>query len=268
MTQNDLISPLAYIDPSAKLGKNVTVKPFAYIDKDVEIGDGCIIMPYASVMNGTRMGRNNKVYQSAVIGADPQDFRWHGGRTFCFIGDDNIIREQVIINRGIKAQGGTRIGNGCHIFAETHIGHDSVIEDGAILGNGVKIAGDVTVGYRTILSSAVILNEKVKLGKWAFIKGGTRISSNVPPYIILAHNPVAYYGVNSFVMRREESFSEAEVDAAAKAYRHIYQTQTSTYNALKRIQADIEPGRVRDDIIDFIVSVDRRIAGVPFYEAE
>lgn len=70
-----MISKLAHVDPSAKIGQNVTVHAFAYIDKDVEIGDGCEIMPYASVLRGTRMGKNNKVYQGAVIGADPQDFR-------------------------------------------------------------------------------------------------------------------------------------------------------------------------------------------------
>lgn len=77
-----MISQLAYVDPSAKLGDNVKIHPFAYIDKDVEIGDGCEIMPYASVIAGTRLGKNNKVYQGAIIGADPQDFRWKGEKTF------------------------------------------------------------------------------------------------------------------------------------------------------------------------------------------
>lgn len=67
-----MISPLAHVDPSAKVGANVKIHPFAFIDKDVEIGDGCEIMPYASIMAGTRMGKNNKVYQGAIIGADPQ----------------------------------------------------------------------------------------------------------------------------------------------------------------------------------------------------
>lgn len=69
-----MISPLAYVDPSAKLGKNVTVHPFAYIDKNVEIGDDNVIMPYASLMSGTRMGNGNTVYQGAVVAAVPQDF--------------------------------------------------------------------------------------------------------------------------------------------------------------------------------------------------
>lgn len=262
------ISKLAHVDPSAKIGENVIIHAFAYIDKNVEIGDGCEIMPYASIINGTRMGRNNKVYQGAVVGADPQDFRWKGEQSYCYIADDTVIREQVIINRGISSEGGTRIGSNCFIMAETHIGHDSVIADKCVLGNGVKIAGNVHIDNCTVLSSAVIANENSHIGQWVFIKAGTRISSNVPPFVIMAHNPVTYYGVNSYIMGQKDRFTEAEIDDAAKAYRHIYQTQTSTFNALKRILNDIEPGRVRDAIVDFVRDANLRLAGVPFYESE
>ena len=261
-----MISKLAHVDPSAKIAENVTIHAFAYIDKDVEIGEGCEIMPYASILRGTRMGCDNKVYQGAIIGADPQDFRWNGQQTYCYIGNKNIIREQVIINRGIDSEGGTRIGDKCVIMAETHIGHDSHIVGKTVMGNGVKLAGDVTVDKCTVLSNAVILNEGVHVGQWCFIKGGTRISNNVPPFVIMAHNPVSYYGVNSVLMAKRNKFSEAEIDDAAKAYRHIYQTQTSLFNAMKRIEADIEPGRIRDAILDFLHASNLRIAAIPYYE--
>lgn len=262
-----MISERAHVDPSAKIGKDVIIHAFAYIDKDVEIGDGCEIMPYASILRGTRLGAHNKVYQGAVVGADPQDFRWKGAQTYCITGDKVTIREHVIINRGIYEGSATRIGNKCFIMAETHIGHDSVIADKCILGNSVKIAGDVRVDTCSVLSNAVILNEKAHVGQWCFIKGGTRISSNVPPFTIMAHNPVSYYGVNSYIMGRENRFSEQEIEDAAKAYRHIYQSQTSTFNALKRIVADIEPGRVRDAIVDFVRDAELKLAGVPYYES-
>ena len=155
-----MISPLAHVDPSAKIGKDVTIHPFAFIDANVEIGDGCEIMPYTSIINGTRMGRNNKVYQGSIIGADPQDFRWKGDQTYCFIGENNTIREHVIINRGIKTEGGTRIGNDCFIMAKSHIGHDSELKGRSVIGNGVAIAGDAVIDECTILSSGVIVHEK------------------------------------------------------------------------------------------------------------
>lgn len=95
-----MISPLAYVDPSAKIGNNVTIHPFAYIDKNVEIGDDCVIMPYASIMSGARLGKGNTVYQGAVVAAVPQDFHYKGDETLACIGDNNVIQENSVIIRG------------------------------------------------------------------------------------------------------------------------------------------------------------------------
>lgn len=257
-----MISPLAHVDPSAKIGRDVTIHPFAFIDANVEIGDGCEIMSYTSVIRGTRMGKNNKVYQGSIIGADPQDFRWKGDESFCYIGNNNVIREHVIINRGITSEGGTRIGNDSFIMAETHIGHDTHIMGRCVIGNGVTIAGDAEVGECTILSSGVILHENSKVGSWVLVKGGCRISGNVPPYIIVAHNPVAYFGVNAVILRKH-GFTEEQIDDVAKAYRHVYQTGTSVFNALKRIEADVEQGDVRNNIVSFIRDCNLKLVAIP-----
>ncbi|MDE7427434.1 MAG: acyl-ACP--UDP-N-acetylglucosamine O-acyltransferase [Muribaculaceae bacterium] len=261
-----MISPLAYVDPSAKLGKDVKIHPFAYIDANVEIGDGCEILPYASIIRGTRMGKGNKIYQGAIIGADPQDFRWKGQETYCFIGDHNVIREHVIINRGIYSQGGTTVGNDTFIMAECHIGHDSVLKGRCVLGNGVNVAGDVTIHKGVILSSNAIIHEGCNVGAYSVIKGGCRISSNVPPYVIIAHNPATYYGVNASIMRTHGGFTDAQIDDVAKAYRHIYQCGTSLFNALKRIEVDIEPSKVRDNILNFIRDNKMKIVADRFME--
>jgi UDP-N-acetylglucosamine acyltransferase len=246
-----MISPLAHVDPSAKIGNNVTIHPFAFIDADVEIGDDCVIMPYVSIMSGTRLGKHNKVYQGAILGADPQDFRWKGEKTYCYIGDNNVIRENVIINRGIRTNGGTKIGNDCFILAETHIGHDCDIKGKAVLGNGVTIAGDCVVGLCVIMSSNSMLHERSEVGDWVMIKGGCRIAGNVPPYIIVAHNPAAYAGINAFIMRKE-GFTDSQIDDVAKSYRHIYQSGTSVFNAVQRVKDDVDKSVIRDNITDFI----------------
>lgn len=250
-----MISPLAHVDPSAKIGKDVTIHPFAFIDRDTVIGDNCEIMPYVSVMHGARIGRNNKIYQGAIISADPQDFRWKGQDTFCYLGDNNVIREHVIINRGILPEGGTRIGDNCFVMADSHIGHDTHIHDHCVLGNGVTVAGSVGMGRGTILSSNVIVNEGVKLGRLCLVKGGCRISSNVPPYVIIAHNPATYYGVNSVILTKHAGYAPEQIDDIAKAYRHIYQSSTSLFNALNRIETDIDPSDVRDQILKFVRGV-------------
>ncbi|MBD5235800.1 MAG: acyl-ACP--UDP-N-acetylglucosamine O-acyltransferase [Barnesiella sp.] len=257
-----MISPLAHVDATAKIGKNVTIHPFAFIDKNVEIGDDCEIMPYASVINGTKMGCRNKVYQGAVVGADPQDFRWKGEEARCTIGNDNVIREHVIINRGFETKEGTVIGDFVFIMANSHVGHDCKLAGQSVLGNGVTMAGNVEIGANVILSSNSIFHEDSKVGDWTLVKGGCRVSGNVPPFIIVAHNPVEYFGVNAYVMRKH-GYTDDQVDDIAKAYRHVYQSGTSVFNALKRIEADVEPSAHRDAITDFIRKVDLKIVAVP-----
>ena len=259
-----MISPLAHVDPSAQIGRDVTIHPFAFVDRDTVLGDGCEIMPYASVIHGTTIGKGVKVYQGAIVGADPQDFRWKGCPSYCTVGDNTVIREHVIINRGISEEGGTGIGEECYICANSHIGHDSRIIGHAVIGNSVNIAGNVYVDYGTILSSSVVLHEGSNIGKFVLLKGGTRVSGNVPPYVIMAHNPVVYYGVNSYIMQKHCGFSDEEIDDIAKAYRHIYQTQTSLFNALKRIEADIECDRVRKEILAFVRHNNLKLAGHRF----
>lgn len=257
-----MISPLAHVDPAAKIGDNVIIHPFAYIEADVEIGDGCEIKPYVSILNGTRMGRGNKVYQGAVIGAAPQDFRWKGEQTYCYIGDNNVIREHVIINLGINPTGGTHIASDNFIMANVHLGHDCTIGNHCVLGNGVTFGGSVKVGDYVILSSNSILHEGSDVGDWVLVKGGCRISGNVPPYVIVAHNPVSYFGVNAYVMRKG-GFDDEAIDDIAKAYRHVYQSGTSVFNALKRIEDDVKEGAYRDKILDFIRRNNLQIVAVP-----
>ena len=256
------IHPLAYVHPEAKLGSDVKIDAFAYIDKNVVLGDECHIHPHASVLSGSRIGKRNEIYENAIIGATPQDFRWKGQESYVIIGDNNKIREQVIINRGIYKESATKLGNNSFIMAQTHIGHDSEIGNYCVLGNAVKIAGDVKIGDYTILSSNALVHEKYHIGDWVLIKGGTRVNGHVPPYTVMAHNPITYFGVNSYVLKKAKKSDEI-IDEIAKCYRHLYQTGTSTFNALRRIKDDVENSPEREAIILFIESHDMKLAALP-----
>lgn len=256
-----MISPLAYVDPSAKIAEGVNIHPFAYIDADVEIGEGTEILPYTSIIRGTRIGRNNRIYQGSIIGADPQDFRWKGEKTYCFIGDNNTIREHVIINRSIHKDGVTRVGNDSFIMAQSHIAHDTRIGNSVVIGNSVKVAGSCIIGDCSILSSCALVHEKCEIGEWVLIKGGCRVNSNVPPYVIMAHNPIAYFGVNAYILRKG-NLSDERIDDIAKCYRHIYQSNTSAFNAMVRVKADVAPSPERDAIIKFVEGHNFKIAAL------
>lgn len=256
------ISPLAFIHPEARIGDNVIIEAFAYIDKDVEIDDDCHIRPHAAILAGTKLGKNVKIHEGSVIGATPQDFRWKGERSFCIIENDVVIREHVIINRSIHQGGETRIGHHTFVMAQSHIAHDTQIGKRCVIGNAVKIAGDCTIGNYSILSSNALVHERCALGRWVLIKGGCRVNGNVPPFTIMAHNPIEYSGANAVILRMGK-FDEETVDEIAKCYRHVYQSHTSLFNAIKRIEIDVDPGRERDEILEFLRKYKNKIAALP-----
>lgn len=255
------ISPLASVHPGARLGENVQIMPFAYIDDNVEIGDNSVVRPHASILSGARIGRDNVIYEGCVISASPQDFRWKGEDSLVRTGDRVVIREHVIINRSIHPGGETSVGDRTFVMAQGHIAHDSKIGSRCVLGNGVKIAGDVNVGDFTILSSGVIVHEGYDIGEWVLVKGGCRVNGHVPPYAVMAHNPIAYSGVNAFIMRRGKMCDEV-IEDVAQCFRHLYQSNTSTYNALRRIEIDLMPSHHRDRILDFVRAHGLKIAAV------
>ncbi|MDE6271632.1 MAG: acyl-ACP--UDP-N-acetylglucosamine O-acyltransferase [Muribaculaceae bacterium] len=256
------ISKLAFVDPDAKLGDNVTIHAFAYIESNVEIGDNCVIRPNAVVRSGARIGNDCHIYEGAIISATPQDFRWNGEDSFVIIGDQTIIREHVIINRSIRKDGATRVGHNTFIMAQTHIGHDSTIGNYCVLGNAVKVAGDINIGNYTILSSNALVHERCDVGDWVLIKGGCRVNNHVPPYTVMAHNPIEYKGINSYVMRKG-NMAEQLIDDIASAYRHLYHSNTSAFNALKRIKADVPDSPQKSEIIKFMKDHKLQLAALP-----
>lgn len=253
-----MISPLASIAPEAKIGKNVTIHPFAYVEKDVEIGDDCVIMPYVSILNGTKLGKGNTVYQNAVLGAVPQDFNFSGEESELIIGDKNEIRENVVIARATHSGGATKIGNENFITEKVHICHDVQIGNHCVVGIGSTIAGECILDDYVILSGAVILNQYCHIGTWSLIQAGCRISKDVPPYVMMNGNPTEYHGVNSVVLAHNK-FSDRVLRHIASAYRLVYQGNFSVQDALLKIENQIPMSDEIRCIIDFIAASQRGI---------
>lgn len=245
------ISDKAYIHKDAKIGKNVTIYPFAYIEEDVEIGDDCIIYPYVSIMNGTRMGRGNTVFQNTVLGAEPQDFNYRGDDTRLVIGDDNIIRENVVINRATFSDGKTIIGNKNFLMEGVHISHDTDVHDYCTFGYGTKVAGDCVVHSGVIFSSSVIINAGVRIGDGAMVTGGVRVRKDVPPFIIATGYPVKFGGLNESLLKTGGT-SEKVIGHIANAYRLIFHGQTSVFDACIQVKQQVPDGKEIRNIVDFI----------------
>lgn len=255
-----MISEKAYVDPKAKIGKNVTIYPFAYIEGDVEIGDDCVIYPHVSIMNGTRLGRANKVSQGTVLGAEPQDFNYKGDATRLVIGDENIFRENVVVNRATFSDGETRIGNRNFFMEGVHISHDTKVDDYVTFGYGTKIAGDCEVHSVVIFSSGVIVNSNVRIGGASMVTGGVRISRDVPPFIVATDNPVRYAGVNETLLKSSGT-SEKVINHIANAYRLVFHGQTSVFDAVIQIKEQVPDSKEIRAIVDFIKDTKLGIIG-------
>lgn len=255
-----MINEHVVIDPSVKLGKNVKIYPFVYIEKNVTIGDDCVIFPYVSIMEGTTLGKNNHVHQNAVLGAIPQDFNYCGAVTELVIGDNNTIRENVVINRATFVGGKTVIGNNNFLMEGVHVSHDAQIGNNCVFGYGSKIAGDCKIADDVILSSNVVINPKVRIGVAAMIQSGCRTSKDVPPYIVAAHNPIQFAGINMTIMNNLQ-IDEKKQNHVANAYRLVFHSQTSVYDAILQIEQQIPKGKEIDVIIDFLKATELGVIG-------
>ena len=252
-----MISPLAHIHPGAKLGENCTVEPFVYIEDNVVIGNNCHIMAHSSVLSGTRMGKNNKVFHGAVVGGIPQDLKFVGEDTTLEIGDNNLIRENVTLNRGTASKGKTVIGSNNLFMENCHIGHDSVVGSGCIIGNSTKIAGEVVIADYAILSACVLVHQFSNIGSYVMIQGGSRINKDIPPYIIVGREPAKYCGLNIVGLRRR-GFSNETITAIRNAYRNIYESGTIVSKAVEKIKEEINMTPEVEYIVNFIEKISER----------
>ena len=247
-----MISPLASVDSAAKIGKNVTIQPFAYIEGEVEIGDDCVIMSGAKVLNGTSMGKGNKVHHGAVLGTTPQDFHYTGEESRLMIGDNNDIRENVVISRATYADGCTRLGNENYLMDGVHLCHDVQIGNHCVLGIKTTVAGECQIDDYTILSSNVILHQMSHIGSWVLIQAGCRISKDVPPYVIMSGNPAEYHGINAAVLQHKHEVTERILRHIVNAYRLVYQGNFSIHDALQKIEDQVPMSDEIRNIINFI----------------
>ena len=253
-----MISPLAYIDPNAQIGKNVEIGPFVFIDKNVIIGDNNKIMANANILYGARIGNGNTIFPGAVIGAVPQDLKFRGEETTAEIGDNNLIRENVTVNRGTAAKGRTIVGSNNLLMEGVHVAHDALIGDRCIISNSTKIAGEVVIDSNAIVSASVLMHQFCHVGGYVMIQGGSRFSKDIPPYIIAGREPIAFSGINIIGLRRH-GFDNETIERIHNAYRIIYQSGLNVTEALKKIEDEFEKTPEITYILDFIRGSERGI---------
>jgi len=256
-----MIHPTALVGPSAVIGVNVSIGAYSVIGAEVEIGDGTVIGPHAVIEGPTKIGRDNRIAQFASLGGDPQDMKFKGERTELVIGDRNMIREFVTINRGTGEGGGiTRIGNDNWLLAYVHIAHDCQVGNHTIFSNYSALAGHVEVGDWAVFAGYSGAHQFCKVGAYSFIGMGCLLGSDVPPFVMMANEK---HGrprtINSEGLKRR-GFDASRISAIKRAYRTLYTAGLSLAEAREKLVVQAQESDDVRAMLDFIDRSERALA--------
>lgn len=240
------------IDPSAKIGKDVTIGPWTVIGPEVEIGDGCDIASHVVIKSHTRLGKNNRIFQFASVGEDPSDKKYHGEVSWLEMGDNNIVREGATLHRGTESGGGiTRIGSDNLFMPYTHVAHDCILGNHIIFSNNAAVSGHVIVEDWAILSGYAGVYQFLRIGAHSFVGGLTHINMDVPAYAVVKGTPAQPKGINITGLERR-GFSKDSIRAIRQAYKIIYRQGLNIDEALKQLEPLVKEHSELQLLIDSI----------------
>jgi UDP-N-acetylglucosamine acyltransferase len=254
-----MIHETAIIDPSAQIADGVEIGPYTVVGADVEIGAGTWVGPHVVINGPTRIGKDNRIFQFASVGEQPQDLKYAGQRTRLEIGDRNTIRENVTLHRGtVEDEGVTRIGNDNLLMAYVHVAHDCKVGNNIILANSASLAGHVTVEDHAILGGFTLVHQFGRIGRHCFTSMGSAVNRDVPPYVVVSGNYAKPNGINKEGLKRR-GFSPEVIRAIVNAYKIMVRSHTPRAEALEEVQPLVEQFDEVKMFVDFINDSQRGI---------
>lgn len=229
------IGPHCVIGPEVKIGKRTRLEANVYLGGWTTVGDDCFFSPYSSV------------------GTEPQDLDYKGEKTLVKIGNRNVFREFITINRGTPKGGGiTSIGNDNYFMAYSHIAHDCQVGNHTVFINGATLAGHVCVDDYATIGAFSAVHQFCRVGKYAFIGGYSVITQDVCPFLRVAGSrPTLLYGVNAIGLRRH-GFSRERINLIRRMIKLLFYSELNTSQAMEKINQEIEPTPEKEEILSFI----------------
>lgn len=252
------IATNAWIDPRAEIAEDVEIGPLCVIGGGAKIGAGTRLLNSVTLMGNVSLGSDNVVYPGAVLGGEPQDLSYCGGDTRVEIGDGNVIREGVTINRASeKEEGVTRVGSHNFLMAGAHVAHDCRLGDHIVLANGTLLGGHVHVHDRASLSGGVAVHHYTTIGRFAFVGGLSRVLHDVAPYMLYEGSPAKARCINIVALRRN-GFEAAEIDRLAETHRLMYRSKVGLQAATATLE---EAGHVTEAVAEVLEFIGRQSEG-------
>ncbi len=254
------IHPTAIVDSSARIPGSCSIGPYCVVRAGVELGENCELVAHVVLGGPSRFGSHNKIYPFAALGLDPQDVSYKGEPTRLEVGDHNVVREYVTINRGTSKGGGvTRIGSHVLIMAYTHIGHDCIVGDHCMLVNAATLAGHVTVEDWAVVGALCPVHQYVRIGAHAYVGGGTTITKDVLPFSkTVAARDTHAYGLNAVGLERR-GFSRERIMKIHHAFKLLLASKLNTSQALEKLKSE---GHASEDVALLIRFIEGSERGV------
>jgi UDP-N-acetylglucosamine acyltransferase len=233
------IAKSAVVSSDAILAPDVVVGPYAIIGPHVTLGAGTIVGPHVRIEGPTQIGERNRFVGQASIGTEPQDLKYGGEPTRLVIGNDNVFREFVTVNRGTAGGGGlTTIGSHNFFMAYAHVAHDCHVGDQTIFANNATLAGHVDVGDFATIGAFSAVHQFCRVGRYAFIGGGTIATQDVLPFVkTVGNRPAKTYGINTIGLERK-GFTRETIEALQRAYRTLVRAKLKLHDALAKVETD------------------------------
>jgi UDP-N-acetylglucosamine acyltransferase len=253
-----VIHPTAVVDESAVIGAGVRVGPYCVIGADVRIGEACELLSHVCMEGPLRVGPNNKFFPYSSIGLVPQDKKFHGERSETVIGQGNVFREFITVNRGTAGGGGiTSIGDDNWIMAYTHIAHDCIVGSHTILANATTLAGHVTVEDYANIGAFSGVHQFCRVGRHSIVGGYSVITQDVLPFsMTVMKREVRLFGVNKVGLERS-GIDEQRRESLSHAFKTLMSKKLNTSQALEKIRAEGELSKDVEDLLDFIRTAER-----------
>jgi len=253
------IHPTAQVAPGAELDDGVEVGAYAVIGPDVQVGANTRVGPHAVIQGPARIGCDNVIFQFASVGSAPQDKKYKGEPTRLEVGDRNVIRECVTLNRGTtKDQGVTRIGHDNLFMAYAHVAHDCQVGNQCVLANNATLGGHVHLGDWVIMGGLSAIHQFCKVGAHAFIANNAAVTRDVPPYVMTVGQPAAAHSVNSEGLKRR-GFSPEQVRNIRNAFRLLYRSGLKLADATAQLEALAREQPELKVIVEFLPTSTRSI---------
>jgi UDP-N-acetylglucosamine acyltransferase len=254
-----VVHATAIVSPDAVLADGVEVGPYSVIGAGVTVGRGTRIGPHVVIEGETRIGEENRIFQFASVGADPQDKKYRGEASRLEIGDRNVIRECVTVHRGtVQDHGVTRIGNDNLLMAYVHVAHDCVVGSHCVLANNATLAGHVHIDDWAIMGGLSAVHQFGKVGAHAFIANNAAVTRDVPPYVMAVGQPADAHSINAEGLKRR-GFTPGQIRNIRAAFRILYRS------GLKLAEATAELERLAKDqpellpLVEFLPTATRGI---------